>query len=141
MEHKNQTEEFQWQLHFSAQEDGSRCAQLDKAAVQQLGDQIYISPGTEHTLFVYRQQDYQQLTERYRALPPQKAKHFRILFASFQPCDISQGILSVSKGLFEFSAIQADAVLEFVQEQWRIRAAAGCGKSGEKTLRSGESLV
>ena len=77
----------------------------------ELGDAFYVTLGLDHCLSVYTEAGWQNILDKYNALPIVQARKMRFLFANAAKCEPDkQGRFLLPESMREYAGIQQDVV-------------------------------
>ena len=78
---------------------------------EELGDAFYVTLGLDHCLSVYTEAGWQNILDKYNALPIVQARKMRFLFANAAKCEPDkQGRFLLPESMREYAGIQQDVV-------------------------------
>jgi MraZ protein len=110
-----------------------------------LGEKFIVTRGLDHCLFVYTQEEWQNLETRFKALPFTKADaraFARFFFAGASECEVDrQGRVLIPPNLREHAALQKEAVIIGVSGRVEIWSRENWAKYSREANLSYEEIA
>lgn len=87
----------------------------------ELGGSFHLAPGIDTCLAIYPKTTWDNLTERFAALPMSKTRHMRAFFANAVRCELdSQGRIVIPKTLLEYARLDKETIIVGVENRAEI---------------------